>query len=85
MKAAAALRTDLSIETLEGVMRSPLAKNSDKITAANSMLDRAFGKSLPQQLIDVGGGVVINLIGFGAKDDTGIKTIDHEENGEIPR
>ena len=53
MMDAASLRTDLSIAALEAVVRDGAAKDSDRIAAANALLDRAHGKPIQQNVTRV--------------------------------
>lgn len=49
IRSLARSHTDTAIATLAGIMRQPNSKDSDRISAANSLLDRGWGKA-PQAI-----------------------------------
>lgn len=79
-KDAASLRTDIAIEALEAIVRNPSAKDSDRINAANSLLDRAHGRVSNQLPVDDDGKLVIQIVQFKGLYDNDKNIIEQIES-----
>ena len=66
VKAAFKELTPQAVETLKGIMLNPLAKDADRIKAAEIIMDRGYGK--PTQAVDVDVNKLPQVIFMGEED-----------------
>lgn len=61
IRSLARAHTETAINTLVGVMTNEKARSSARVSAAEALLNRGWGRSIPTDEVG-GGGIVINIL-----------------------
>ena len=80
IRSMARSHTKTAINTLVGVMRSPKATHAARVSAANAILDRGWGK--PQQALENSEDGALELIHRIERVIVHPGDVDHEQEGE---